>query len=157
MSPCEKWMCILCVSCTRASGVRYPLTLPCETTTQVILSRRGRHPLGQLATRCIISPIFINTETRGEAVRAIQNLKFWPFNYSVPIGPISVSLSNATTQMQTASSCKIGQTVWNGTWAVKNKQYGGSLVLFILAWSSWFKNIWFPFLRKKDNIANVRD
>ena len=38
------------------------LALPFETIAHVILSRKTRHPLGQLVKRNMISPIFINIE-----------------------------------------------------------------------------------------------
>ncbi len=107
-----------CASCACASSARYTLTVPFETATQVILSWRSRHPLGPISNKMHHLSNFHQHWTRGVAVRAIQNMKFWPFNYSVPIGPISVSLLNARTQIQTAPSCKMGKTVWNITWAV---------------------------------------
>ncbi len=85
----------------------------------VILSRRRRHPPWPISNTMHHLFNFHQHWTRGVAVRAIQNVKIWPFNCSVPIGPISVSLLNASTQMQTVSSRKIRMTMWNITGAVR--------------------------------------
>lgn len=78
-----------CASCACASNVRYALTVPFETTTQVILSRRSRHPLGQLVTRCIISPIFINTEP---VVQQLGPFRIWNFDLLITAFPLGQSV-----------------------------------------------------------------
>lgn len=96
MQPCK-----VCIRTHRPS-VRCSFSVTFETNTQDTLHRKGRHPLGQLVTRCNISEPWQS--------RDIQNMKCWPFNYRIPISPVSVF---ARTQFQIASSGKTGLVVFN--------------------------------------------
>lgn len=105
MSPWENAaMCVLCV-CKQCQVYTHRAIWNNYTSHP---QQMKQAPLGPISNKMHHLSNFHQQRTRGVAVRAIQNMKFWPFNYSVPIGPISVSLLNARTQIQTVPSCKMG-------------------------------------------------
>lgn len=110
--PCENAaMCILCM-CKQWSGLHSLCHLK---KTQ---KKHNRHPSGQLVPRCIIPPIFINT---APVVQQLGLFTIWNVDLFItvfPLGQSVFSLLKARTPIRTASSCKMGETVWNIPWAL---------------------------------------
>lgn len=83
--PCENAaMCILCM-CKQWSGLHSLCHLK-----KTHKKKPQQAPVRPISTKMHHPSNFHQHCTRGAAVRAIHNLKCWPFHYRVPIGPISV-------------------------------------------------------------------